>query len=78
MYFYTLTVLHLTLLGALAAQPQHYAMLLPLLTVTTAPLAAHHFTLSRGRSALLWFIICLTAIAAVIVGKICMLHGIVR
>ena len=78
MYFYTLTVLHLTLLGALAAQPQHYAMLLPLLTVTTAPLAAHHFTLSRGRSALLWFIICLTAIADVIVGKICMLHGIVR
>lgn len=78
MYFYTLIMLHLTMLGALAAQPQHYAMLLPLLTVTTAPLAAHHFTLSRGRSALLWFLICLMATAAVMVYRIYILHGIVR
>ncbi len=78
MYFYTLTVVHLTLLAALAAQPQHHAALLPLLAVTTAPLTAHHLTLSRGRSALVWFVVCLPATAAAIACKICLLHGIVH
>lgn len=55
MFFYAIIGVEVTLICGGALLPCHYRTLLPMLLVNSAPLLGHHYTLSRGRSAEIWF-----------------------
>ncbi len=59
MFFYTLMVHSGVLLTANVLLPRDFFHIFPLFLVTSAPLVAHHFALSRGRWMNFWFILVL-------------------
>lgn len=64
MYFYAIIQQEVLLLVAAALLPDRFDVLFRLLLVNTAPLAAHYFALARGRWMNLWFVVCLSLLAA--------------
>lgn len=60
MLFYILITNEVLILAACCLLPTHHQTLLRLLLLNSSPIIAHHLTLSRGRSAEIWFWLCLT------------------
>lgn len=67
MFFYMIIMQELAMVLACALQPQHAGVLLPLLIVNSAPLIAHHLSLSRGRWANTWFFFSLMLVVCLLV-----------
>lgn len=77
MLFYALIFLFFIFVGFLAVQPQDADVALRLVMVVAAPIVAHHFTLSSGRMANLWFIFCLIVWMALVLFNVLFVHGVV-
>lgn len=60
MYYYLLIIQEVVLMIATLLHPQDFEIFFSVLVVNSAPLMAHHLTLSRGRWANIWMWTCIT------------------